>query len=196
MTPDQPIETSEADARPYAPPRPRLIGLTGRARSGKDTAADYLVRRYGFVKHSFAAPIREFVARIAGMTLSELEQTKELPLHWLNGVTPRHLMQTVGTEWGRDSVDQALWIKSCFARASRDLAAGRSVVICDVRFDNEAEELRRLDGQVWAITREGSGTTTAHSSEAGVALGLTRLTLVNSGPVEGLYALLDGAILS
>ena len=40
----------------------KIIGITGRARSGKDTLAEFLVSDHGFVKLSFAAPIRAFVA--------------------------------------------------------------------------------------------------------------------------------------
>lgn len=188
------LETSESEAVPFVSTTPRLIGLTGVARSGKDTTADYLVRERGFVKHSFAAPIREFVARILGMTLAELETAKEQPIQWLPGQTPRRLMQTIGTEWGRDSVDPDLWVKSCFERVRRDMAAGRSVVICDVRFDNEARALKKLGGQVWRVTRSGAGTASAHASEAGVSDVLVDRFLANSRAVGDLYELVDGAL--
>lgn len=185
------LETSENEAEPYTAAQPRLIGLTGVARSGKDTTADYLVRRHGFVKHSFAAPIREFVARILGLSLAELEAAKEQPIQWLPGQTPRRLMQTIGTEWGRDSVHPELWVKSCFERVRRDMAAGRSVVICDVRFDNEARALKALGGQVWRVTRSGAGTAAAHASEAGVSDALVERFLANNGRLSDLYALVN-----
>lgn len=37
-----------------------LIGLTAAARSGKDTAADYLIEEQAFIKYSFASPIKDF----------------------------------------------------------------------------------------------------------------------------------------
>ncbi|MEU9859193.1 hypothetical protein AB0E19_38720, partial [Streptomyces sp. NPDC047974] len=89
----------------------KIIGITGRARSGKDTLAEFLVSDHGFVKLSFAAPIRAFVADITGLPVSAMEDgpLKEEPLDWLNGQTPRRLMQTVGTEWGREMIDRDLW---------------------------------------------------------------------------------------
>ena len=91
----------------------KIIGITGVARSGKDTLADYLVKLHGFIKLSFAAPIRAFVADVTDFPLATMEDgpEKEQPLDWLDGQTPRHLMQTVGTEWGRNMIDRDLWIK-------------------------------------------------------------------------------------
>jgi hypothetical protein len=39
------------------------IALSGRNRSGKDTAADYLIKKFKFKKYSFSDPIREFYNR-------------------------------------------------------------------------------------------------------------------------------------
>jgi dephospho-CoA kinase len=41
-----------------------IIGLSGYARSGKDTAADHLVNEYGFTRYSFAAPMKEAMYRL------------------------------------------------------------------------------------------------------------------------------------
>lgn len=166
------------DSRPV-----RLIGLTAPARSGKDTVADYMVREHGFVKHSFAAPIRELAARILGISLEELEATKEQPVGWLGGITPRRMMQTVGTEWGRN-IDPALWIKSALRRAQADMAWGRSVVICDVRFDNEAVALRSMGGKVWRIERPAAGTASTHASETPIDSNMVDATVSNSSTIH------------
>lgn len=39
-----------------------IIGITGVAGSGKDTAADYLVSKYGFTKVSFAAILKNMLS--------------------------------------------------------------------------------------------------------------------------------------
>lgn len=41
-----------------------IVGISGRAKSGKDTAADFLVKNHGFVKVAFADPIKR-MTRIA-----------------------------------------------------------------------------------------------------------------------------------
>ena len=51
--------------------------------------------------------------------------------------TPRHIMQTLGTEWGR-SVDPLLWAKDAWRRVNASLVAGASfVAVTDGRFRNE-----------------------------------------------------------
>ena len=41
-----------------------IIGLTGYARSGKDTVASILVEDYGFTRVAFADPIRDLLLKI------------------------------------------------------------------------------------------------------------------------------------
>jgi hypothetical protein len=184
--------------------RPRLIGVVGVARSGKSTIANYLVSRHGFVQHSFAAPLRAFVASILGWSLDELEARKEEPIPWLAAasglpsipnvewiVTPRYMMQTVGTEWGRKMIDADIWVKSCMARVQHDLDAGRSVVISDVRFNNEAEVIRGAGGDVWQVLRNGAGTVSKHASENGVNPGLVTRFIPNNSTLGMLGAAID-----
>lgn len=92
----------------------RIVGITGRARSGKDTLADMIVAasRSG-IWMSFADPIRHFIARVSGLPYAELVDSprKETPIPDLGNKSPRQMMQTLGTEWGRDLIDSDLWIK-------------------------------------------------------------------------------------
>ncbi len=150
----------------------KIIGITGRARSGKDTLAHFLVDHHGYVRVGLADPLRGFVSTITGLTTEELTDSslKEAPLPWLGGISPRRMMQTLGTEWGRDLVDDQLWLKvaqRAIEKAQRNGAPG--VVIPDVRFDNEAEMVRAMGGEVVLLTRDGTAAVEAHSSESGVS---------------------------
>ena len=76
--------------------RPRmLIGLGGRAGSGKSTAAAML-RNLGCVEETFAEPIKE----IARVLVGEWTGTKTTPIPWLHGASNREIMQSLGCEWG------------------------------------------------------------------------------------------------
>jgi len=126
-----------------------LLGIAGAKRSGKTLLASLLAERHGLAHLSFAAPIRAFVADLLGGTLDQLELEKETPIAWLEGVTPRHMMQTLGTEWGRQMVCQQLWVRICMRKA---LLAGRAV-ISDVRFPNEAHAIHEAGGKVIRLLR-------------------------------------------
>lgn len=163
----------------------KIIGLCGRARAGKSTVAQCLVSYHAYGEDSFAAPIRRFVADILGWTLTELETHKEAPIDWLPGETPRRMMQTVGTEWGRQRVHPDLWVESCVRRAQ----TWPQVVISDVRFENEAAAIRARGGEVWQVVRPGHESIAAdHPSEAGIPDALIDRIIVNDGSIDDLYA--------
>ena len=172
-----------------------LIGLAGHKRSGKDTAAAHLCRRFGFVTDTFAAPIRSFVTETLGMTQLEMESCKESPIDWLPGFTPRALMQTVGTEWGRQTVHADLWVLSAMRRADVKLGHGaRGVVLADIRFANEAEAVRERGGFVIRLTRPAAKSDDTHSSEVRLPDSLIDVEVMNPGTLDDLYLNLDGAM--
>lgn len=154
-----------------------IVGIAGPKRSGKDTLASAL----NVEVHSFAAPIRQFVAGLLGWTLDELEDRKETPVQWLDGVTPRQMMQSLGTEWGRQMVHPELWLRSLAARLPEDGA-----VVCDVRFDNEAEAIRKLGGKVIRLSRPGAGQGDDHASERPISDHLVDFEIANDGTVAQL----------
>lgn len=80
------------------------------------------------------------------------------------GVTPRHLMQTLGTEW-RLAVRPDLWATLTAAKVEKMLEAGHNVVIDDMRFKVELEEVRRLGGFPVRVIRPGIEPINSHPSE-------------------------------
>lgn len=63
-----------------------ILGLAGKARSGKDTVADFLVKRYGFIKFAFSDALYQEVQDAYGLedqSLLRNAETKEAPQHAL-----------------------------------------------------------------------------------------------------------------
>lgn len=155
-----------------------LIGLTGKKRSGKDTVARML-QEHGFVQTSFAAPIREFVAQLIGLSLDDLERVKESHVTDLGNVTPRHMMQTLGTEWGRQMIHPDIWTSTWAARYCMYALKGENIVVSDVRFPDEAELIRAHGGWVVEVQRPGLIIGDSHASEAGIPDNLIDVKLYN-----------------
>jgi hypothetical protein len=147
-----------------------LIGLSGYARSGKDTVADYLVKNYGFTRMAFADPIREALYRLdPKVTFGGMP---EISLAWavdksgwevVKDESPevRGLLQRMGTEVARNMFGEDFWV---------DYAIGQSwkndnVVFSDVRFRNEAKAIEKNWGQNWRVNRTGAQAANAHVSE-------------------------------
>lgn len=96
------------------------IALIGELRSGKDTAADYLVSKYGYSKYAFGDGIK----RIA----------RELyPDKFADGRKPRALLQHIGQ--AARTIDKDVWVNDCFRRINED--SPKRIVITDVRQENE-----------------------------------------------------------
>lgn len=148
--------------------KPTIIGLYSPApQSGKSTIARHLTLQHGYDLLPFAQPLRAMARPLlAGLGLSEqrigyhLHQDKTAIIAEL-GCTGRHLLQTLGTDWGRQLIHPELWVRCWSAQAkTRQL-----VVADDVRFPNEAEAVKALGGEVWKVWRPGARVNCPHASE-------------------------------
>lgn len=164
-----------------------LIGIAGKAGSGKDTAANYLKLVYDFRSVAFADPIRAGMKAIIGLDDCHFAHpTKEVVLPEF-GKSPRQMMQTLGTEWGRNQVNQDLWLILAGIRKAEHNSMGWDVVITDVRFENEATWIREQGGVIWHILR-GDSVAAAHASEAGIYLYPNEDEVINNnGTLQELY---------
>lgn len=167
----------------------KLIALKGAAGSGKSTAAQYLETRHQFVRSRFAGTLKDML-RVLGLTEAHIEgELKEVPCDFLGGKTPRHAMQTLGTEWGRDLISQTLWLDSWKASVS----GYQRVVVEDCRFENEAELVRSLGGLVVHIKGRGGVAGTTHKSEQ-LTIADTDVVVNNSGHISDLHWQLDNVL--
>jgi len=159
---------------------PMLIGISGKARSGKDTLGKYLCDEYRCLHYYFAKPLKEG-AKVMFNLSDEQIGNKEVPIEpW--GISPRKIYQLLGTEVGR-GIDTNVWVKNAEMFVKDN--PGRTVVITDCRFDNEATWIRSRGGIVINIERDqGSIIENGHSSEGGLKPNNIDLTICNNGSIE------------
>jgi Dephospho-CoA kinase len=162
-----------------------IIGITGKAHAGKDTAAAYFIER-GYSQYSMAKPLKDMLA-VIGVYCDTQEQ--KASIHPVFGVTNRHCAQTLGTEWMRNLIRRDGWVMLAH-NAVLDL--GPNVVIPDIRFDNEAEMVRKLGGYVVEIQRKDNPIPTMdHVSECGVHAALIDFCVGNNETIADLRAKLE-----
>lgn len=131
-----------------------VIGVVGIAGSGKTLVSKHLVNKHRFTRLRFAGPLKEMLKAGLGLTDEHLDGAmKSEPLPELGGVTPRHLMQTLGTEWGRKLVHPELWTHRL--RYLIEQQDDGLFVVDDVRFPNEAACIRSVGGVLWRVVRPG-----------------------------------------
>ena len=155
-----------------APATTTVVGLCGRKQAGKDSVADVLVREFGFVRVAVADPLKDAVRAVFGFTGEQVSDgtLKEKPdPFW--GVTPRLVLQVVGTELFRQALPRAIpsmehiWPRA-LVRRIQDLPR-RRVVVTDVRYQDECDAIRgAFHTHIWQVVRPGAQATDAHLSEA------------------------------
>lgn len=168
-----------------------LIAMTGAKGSGKDTFAQVLVGEFGFVHTRFADPLKNMLRtlfRDAGIDPEEYIEGpfKEVPCDLLCGKTPRHAMQTLGTEW-RDMIDRKLWTRLWRARVDHLLQAGTDVVVTDCRFIHEAAAVRELGGLMVRVERPTRRNDDQHVSETEMMLIDPDEVVLNIGSIQQLH---------
>lgn len=166
---------------------PKLIGLHGPARSGKDTVGGMLKDAFDVKTVFFAEPMKEGLRTMMGLTDDQLYGTlKETTLDWL-GKSPRQMLQTLGTDWGRELVNQDIWLILARRKIESLMDSGFHVAVTDVRFENEATMIRKMGGKVWHIRRENAQKVNAHESEAGLFVQHSDIIIDNNSTLADLF---------
>lgn len=179
-----------------------MIGLSGYARSGKDSVADFLVADHGFTKVSFAQPMRDALYALNPRIGLDGELLQDIidEYGW-DGYKKypefdeiRILMQRLGTEVARKQWHESFWVDLAVDKAIELVDQGEKVVFTDVRFPNEAEAIEYFGGQIWRINREGVLPANAHASETAMDVYSFECIIDNDGTLEDLGKIVDGLI--
>lgn len=150
-----------------------MIGLVGKARSGKSSVANILVEEFGYEVFPMAGPIRKAIqAAFPFVTGYDLGGNKEEVIPEL-GHTGRHMLQQMGHNWGRESIGDRTWIKANEAHIKMNKVEFSSVVVDDVRYDNECEWIKSKGGYIIGVDRpgleDGQASWREHPSEGGIS---------------------------
>lgn len=148
-----------------------LIGLySPAAGSGKSTIAKWLVETQGYTIVPFAQTLKEMLIPMLeslGYCSAAAEDLvymhKEVVVPGAE-VSVRHMLRTLGTEWGRSCIHPDIWLR-CWSERIKQYD---KVVVDDCRFVNEATLIKQLGGQLWYVERPGVPRTFEHASEGGL----------------------------
>lgn len=177
----------------------KIIGLSGYARSGKDTLASFMTDA-GWERRAFADKLKDFLYAQNPMvavtvnsdgtagyySLAALvdsvgwERAKEFaPEH---PYSTRQILQRLGTEAGRRILGENVWVDAGLSSLEPD----GKYVFTDIRFPNEAKAIEDRGGWVFRIVRPGTEPMNAHPSETALDNWPFYARIVNSGTLEDL----------
>lgn len=189
----------------------KLIGIGGKLESGKDATSDWIVEdgQGSWVKLGMSDPLADALytlnpvitldSRVDGPDTGFVRnQVQYQKLHDRVGYVAakknpevRRLLQALGTEVGRNMIDQDVWINIAKRNIQEHLDAGRNVIITGMRFPNELDVITDLGGELWWVERPGhvpaGASISSHASETGVTQDDFSVTIVNDGTLEDLY---------
>lgn len=164
-----------------------IIGIAGHARSGKDTIAKLIKQEHHCMTYAFAEPLKAMLKAI-GLEEHELNGWKKDEINNDFQATPRHMMQTLGTEWGRDTINANMWVIAAAKRLKHlnQAQPDATILITDVRFPNEADFVREHGFliHVERPVKRISGST--HRSENRLSVKDTDHIIINDGSLEDL----------
>lgn len=181
-----------------------IIGISGKAGSGKDTIANYLHDEYGFSRIAFADPMKSFCSELFDWEYDTLwgpsELREKVDPKW--GFSPRKALQLLGTEWGR-ALDVDMWVKIGIEKAKQKLRDGYpGVVITDCRFPNEVGHVKAAGGHMVRLLRGGgiaggTGGIVGHASEReqdSIPESEFSAVIENSGSIEDLHKSVEAVV--
>lgn len=159
----------------------KLIGISGKKRSGKDTVCQRIIETLGYNRARRVAFADEVKVEVAAAIKESVEYVEE------NKDKLRLLLQAWGTDYRRNLCGPDYWVARAFNNVLKLPPSIHTVIIPDVRFISEAEAIHRVDGLVIRVESIRSPKD-GHVSENELDnYGKFDYTLQNDGTLEDFY---------
>jgi len=156
-----------------------LVVISGKARHGKDSVFNILAQCGGFKRIAFADPLKRICSQVFNLPLETFydDAIKDSPfaspikwaypyqiqLEYLTGgklpaldfvfLSPRDLLQKVGTDIVRQYIADDFWIK-LLVKELQEMDG--NVAITDARFQNERDALKAIGGMLMLVKKPSS----------------------------------------
>lgn len=152
-----------------------LVGIVGKKRSGKDTFADYVITtsEKTYIKYSFADPLKEICKILFLFNDEQLYGNDKEVIDSRWGVSPRKVLQIVGTDLFRNTlpttcedlsyIKDNFWIKQF--NNWYESNKHKNIIIPDIRFQNEIDIIKENNGIIIHIINDNVNMNDTHSSE-------------------------------
>ena len=129
-----------------------IIGLAGKARSGKDTAFIYF-SYHKFVRMALADPLKELCRKMFKLTKEQTDGALKEVVDPRYGLTPRSILIKVGNDMRQ--IHKEVWVEQLLEKI-KSLPSDSRVVITDVRYKNEAKLLKEAGAYLARLERHVS----------------------------------------
>jgi adenylate kinase family enzyme len=181
----------------------KLIGISGKKGSGKDTLGNYLVKKYGYKQYAYADSLKNVCRELFSFDEEQLNGTKKEVIDEYWKVTPRHTFQFMGdilrdnAETIFPGIGDTLLVEVMRKKilSEWERCPEKKIIITDVRFQNELNLIKELGGTIIKIERNIESTD-KHKSETTVDLLKADYIFTNNSTKEYLYSCVEEDIFS
>jgi hypothetical protein len=175
-----------------------LIGFCAKKRAGKDTAGQLLIQQ-GYIRYAFADPLKKACEEIFMFNNEQMDGSLKETIDPKWGISPRKIFQIFGTEIFREKLGEffpemkeiqnnfwiyrfELWYKNLLKQNP-----DAKVVVTDVRFENEANIIKKLGGIIIKIERNTGMNIDNHASEKNIDLIKEDINIKNNSTIKEYY---------
>lgn len=180
-----------------------LFGILGRKGAGKDTIADHMIKKHNFRKMAFAQPLKDACRVLFNFNEEQLygNLKESIDPNW--GTSPRTVLQWLGTDVIRNNIKEIIpeindnfWVNLMSIKYKQLVLENDcvNVVVSDVRFKNEIDEIHKLGGVIIKIVRPTINNVDTHESEKNIDILCGDYEIINDGTLEELYNKTDNII--
>jgi dephospho-CoA kinase len=171
----------------------RIIAITGLKCSGKDAAADYLGKNFGYKNVKIAGNLKQIIKLMFNMTKEHVDGKLKDVVDERWGISPRSAMQFIGTDVMQYKIQEIMpnikrnfWLQQFLL----SIEESQKYIISDVRFKHEVDEIRKKYGgdvYVLKIVRPSLVNEETHASETEWVDIKEDGIIMNDGSLEDLY---------
>jgi hypothetical protein len=173
-----------------------LIAVCGAKYSGKDTIAAYFVQKHGHSNKKISSQLKAALKVLFEFTDDQLETAAKETVDERYDASPRALLQFFGTEVMQYKIQEVMpgagrkfWIKRFIAENLKQKKD--KIVVSDLRFVHEYEELAKYKPLIIRVERDGGRAKDNHPSETEYLDVPADIVIKNNGTIEELWAELD-----
>lgn len=186
-----------------------LIGIHGKAHTGKDTVAKHLIEKYNLLRYGPSVPVKNTTAAMFDIPREWLDDEK-MKEHYVEfwGMTVRQMAQKVGKESSRDVFGNDIWMRHVEKKlidikhnpySIKELNVFQpkrynGIVLADIRYESEVKWIKNNGGDVIFVRRDNTSPINGyegHDGEKGLPDDLADILLYNNGTIEELYKSLN-----
>lgn len=162
---------------------PRIIGLLGRSRSGKDTIANSICRHYPeYEIVRLSTPLKKAICCLYDYTMEQVEYDAKETIDERWGKTPRESIQSL-TDYMMGYMGKDFFSRKLFGAYDRMELRG-SIIIPDIRYEHDIQEILKRGGIVIKVERPHLKN--PHSFEDHIDHLHGSVTLINDQSIEQL----------